>query len=231
MMRCRDDLTALTRFVTWDLNDKGGGAAGALRRSLPDNADMVQVYQVAIKQSGDKVSDKTEESLKTVKKVRSGGDSGNGVLTPSRDDAQCLSDDVQSERDYMNLVQIIEEAAMSRDANRTTSVVGGLVQHIISLWRVQYCKSVTTKFNCFFLMPFVQEFQTFFRTELQGMYDGDLCEAFDLRRARTQLEEQRDQLLNECEANKRLQEKFDHVERMMQEQVSDASKNMGARDL
>jgi len=222
MMRCRDDLTALTRFVTWDLNDKGGGAAGALRRSLPEQADMVQVYQVAVKHA--EKDGKNGKSLKTVKKVGSGGDSGNGVLSAtSSDEVQSLTSDGRSERDYLNLLQIIEEAAMSRDANRTILVVGGLVQHIISLWRVQYCKSVTTKFNCFFLMPFVDEFQLFFRTELLGMYEGDLCEVFDLGKARKQLEIQRDQLLNECEANKRLQDKFDQVARMIREQDASAS--------
>lgn len=44
LSRCRDDLTALTRFVTWDLHER---SAGALRRSLPDSS-MVQVYSLAV---------------------------------------------------------------------------------------------------------------------------------------------------------------------------------------
>jgi len=66
-------------------------------------------------------------------------------------------------------------------------------------------------------------FSFFFRTELLGMYEGDLCEVFDLGKARKQLEIQRDQLLNECEANKRLQDKFDQVARMIREQDASAS--------
>ncbi|CAN0370525.1 unnamed protein product, partial [Scytosiphon promiscuus] len=44
LARCRDDLTALTRFVTWDLHER---SAGALRRSLPDSS-MVQIYSLAV---------------------------------------------------------------------------------------------------------------------------------------------------------------------------------------
>ena len=47
LMRCRDDLTALTRFVTWDLHER---SAGALRRSLPDSS-MVQIYSLAVSSS------------------------------------------------------------------------------------------------------------------------------------------------------------------------------------
>ncbi len=40
LVRCRDDLKALTRFVTWDLHER---SAGALQRSLPQS-QLIQVY-------------------------------------------------------------------------------------------------------------------------------------------------------------------------------------------
>lgn len=40
LVRCRDDLKALTRFVTWDLHER---SAGALQRSLPQS-HLIQVY-------------------------------------------------------------------------------------------------------------------------------------------------------------------------------------------
>lgn len=67
-------------------------------------------------------------------------------------------------------------------------------------------------------MPYVDDFQVFFRQELQKMYESDLADVFNLSNARRQLQQQREQLLNECEANKRLQDKFDQVSRMMREQ-------------
>ena len=35
----------MTRFVTWDLQERSGGA---LRRALPDQQDIVYIYQVSI---------------------------------------------------------------------------------------------------------------------------------------------------------------------------------------
>ena len=210
-MRCRDDLTALTRFVSWDLSETSrlGGGGGALRRSLPDQTDIVTVYQVALKSASEK-----GKLIKTKKLAKSDSLTTDGQRSLS----MVAPDDSQSERDYNNLVQIVEEALCSRDANRTNLVVGGLVQHIISQWRESFCKGVITKFNCFFLMPFVDEFQAFFRQELQKMYESDLSEVFDLTSARRQLQQQREQLMNECDANKRLQDKFDQVSRMLRKQ-------------
>jgi hypothetical protein len=123
------------------------------------------------------------------------------------------------------LLQLIEEAACSRDANRTNMVVGGLVQHIVSQWRETFAKSVTTKFNCYFLLPFVDEFHRYLRQELQKVYEGEgdnICEVFDLTAARRALNQHRQDLLNECSANRRLQEKFEGVSRMMREQQDKA---------
>ena len=49
MEKCRDDLVAITRYVTWNLNEKG---SGALSRALPDQADVVSVYRVAVDAAG-----------------------------------------------------------------------------------------------------------------------------------------------------------------------------------
>ena len=70
----------------------------------------------------------------------------------------------------------------------------------------------------FFLLPFVDEFHRYLRTELQKVYDGDgsaLAQVFDLTTARRALQQQRQELLNESAANKRLQAKFDEVSRLM----------------
>lgn len=42
LIRCRDDLKALTRFVTWDLHER---SAGALQRSLPDRSVIYTYHQ------------------------------------------------------------------------------------------------------------------------------------------------------------------------------------------
>jgi hypothetical protein len=131
-----------------------------------------------------------------------------------------MSDDRRSvvERDYQNLLQLVEETIVSRDTNRTNVVVTSLVQHIVSNWREQFCKAVTTKYNCYYMLPFVDQFHRFIRTELQKVYAGDgndLTDVFDLAAVRRNLQKHREDLLNECMANKRIQEKF----RMCSQQI------------
>jgi len=206
LSKCRDDLTAITRYVTWNLDDR---SSGALQRSLPDKTDLVSIYQVAIKSNrrGEGDSEKDEEI--TSKALTS---------KPAETALKPIADD---ERDYFNLLQLMEEAISTRNANRTNMVVGSLVQHIVSQWRESFGRQVTTKFNCYFMLPFVDDFHKFMRYELQKVYMGEgenICEVFDLASARRALQVNRQELLNECVANKRLQEKFMGLSRMMRKQ-------------
>jgi hypothetical protein len=216
MMRCYDDLTALTKFVTWDMHER---SSGALRRSLPDQADIVSIYQVAVKAAnGNNAQDvdsdnEASSNSKTLSKSKTSSDSGS--LKPVSE----MSANV--DRDYQNLLQLMEEAACSRNAGRTNMVVGGLVQHIVAQWREAFCRNVTTKFNCFFLLPFVDEFHKYLRKELQKVYEGNgevVGDFFDLAAARRALQQRRNDLINECDANVKLQEKFDMVAKMMRDQ-------------
>jgi hypothetical protein len=120
------------------------------------------------------------------------------------------------------LIQIIEEAFLSRDASRTNLVVGGLVQHIVASWREQFCKTVIMKFNCYFMLPFVDELHRYMRQEIQDIYGaGDNPagpDVFDLSTARRALESHRDSLRAECDANKALQEKFKLCAKMMKDE-------------
>lgn len=203
LSKCRDDLTAITRYVTWNLDDR---SSGALQRSLPDKTDLVSIYQVAVKASRGDENDKEDES--TSRAVIANSDK---ALKPMADE----------QRDYFNLLQLMEEAICTRDANRTNMVVGSLVQHIVSQWRESFGRQVTTKFNCYFMLPFVDDFHKFMRYELQKVYEGEgekLCEVFDLAAARRALQVRRQELVNECVANKRLQEKFAGLSRMMRKQ-------------
>jgi hypothetical protein len=218
MMRCHDDLTALTRFVTWDLHER---SSGALRRALPDHSDIVEIYQVAVKAAE---ADK-EQAEGNIEETSKGS---NKSLTKSKPESlrpvSVISANV--DRDYKNLLQLMEEAACSRNAGRTNLLVGGLVQHIVAQWRESFCRSVTTKFNCYFLVPFVDEFHKYLRRELQKVYEGEgeaLGDVFDLTAARRSLQQRRQDLLNECDANMRLQEKFDMVSRMMRKEQEKAN--------
>ena len=126
-MRCQDDLMTLTRFVTWDLHER---SSGALRRSLPDRTDIISVNQVAV-MTGQKTAStqKIENSSKNAKDDITSGQVSKNASSKTSTSSEVLSplneNDSSSERDYFNLLQLIEEAACSRDANRTNMVVGG----------------------------------------------------------------------------------------------------------
>ena len=215
MVRCRDDLTSMTRFVTWDLQEPGGGA---LRRALPDQQDIVSVYQVAVETSKKGQPKQVEDSSRGRRSsgvVSTREENSSGALTPIEE----VEDN--RERDYANLVQLMEEALCTRDSNRTNLVVGGLVQHIVQQWREAFCKSAITKFNCYFMLPFVDDFHRYLRSELHKVSEGgvggsELSDIFDLTAARRALQQQLDELRNECAANKKLQDKFSMVAKMMQ---------------
>jgi hypothetical protein len=219
VVRCHDDLVAQTRFVTWDLHER---SSCALRRSLPDQTDFVTVYNVAVKTAqGD--AKKHKESF-----------------SPSISEEECISEtttdilnrvnenELQAKRDYYNLIQLMEEVACSRNANRTNMVVGRLVQHIVAQWREHPSRNIAMKYNCYFLLPFINEFHRYLRQEMQKVYEGkgkNLCNVFDLSSARKSLIKLREDLTSECTANMRLQEKFFIVSRMMSERQQKSSKN------
>jgi hypothetical protein len=212
MSKCRDDLISITRYVTWNLDER---SSGALSRALPDHTDMVGVYKVAMRK--DAAPDKIEDNGKPYAGIVT-ETGGNKALTP-------MENEKQRDRDYRNLIQLVEEAMMSRDSNRTNIVVSGMVQHIVASWQHQFCKDVITKYNCYFLLPFVDRFHKFIRHELQGIYqdDGDgLSDVFDIGAARRSLQLYREELASECMMNKKLQEKFDVCSKMMRKKSDGA---------
>jgi hypothetical protein len=205
MSKCRDDLVAVTRYVTWNLDER---SSGALCRALPDETDVIGVYKVALERGNKAEAD--EGASKP----------GTPAATDSKEQAlvSTATDEREQERDYKNLIQLVEEAMMSRHSNRTNFVVSGLVQYIVSNWQNSFCKMVTTKYNCYFLLPFVDHFHRFMRTELQKVYEGSgdgFTEVFDMTAARRSLQVYRDELVNECMLNKKLQEKFAMCSKMM----------------
>ena len=191
-----------------------------MSRALPDQTDLVAVYQVAV-QSGGKSEDTEEEEEKPAsKKPVKPSTQSSGALAKPKPLKPMASKKRNVDRDYQNLLQLMEETVMSRDANRTNLVVGGLVQHIVSHWRAQFCRSVTAKFNCYFMLPFIDEFHRYIRKELEKVYNGEgdaVTDVFDMTSARQSLSKHRDELKNECIANKKLQEKFQVCAKMMKD--------------
>lgn len=220
MMRCHDDLNALTRFVTWDMHER---SSGALQRSLPDQTDIVSIYQVAVKAATKTTDDNDDEAIES----SSGG--GKTIARQKADGLKPVSEiSGNVERDYHNLLQLMEEAACTRNAGRTNMVVGSLVQHVVSQWTDTFSRAVTTKFNFYFLLPFVEEFHKYLRLELQRVYEGEgelVGDVFDLTAARRALQQKRQDLMSECQANIQLQAKFAKVTNQMRREQEKPGEN------
>ena len=117
--------------------------------------------------------------------------------------------------DYYDLLHLMDEMISKRSEKRTSTVVTTLVQYIIRTWREHFAKSVAQKFNCFFLLPFIDEFPIYLRTELDKLYstEGDKnsgvgADLFDITETRNNLLDMRDSLITECAANTELQTRY-----------------------
>lgn len=242
LSKCRNDLHGMTRFVTWDVDGKG--SSNALYRSLPTPKRMVEIYSVAVEsrtkktmkrekevnsnrknQQPEKVGDKDKifdeweranGNVNTNVNDVNNGDDSNTALTST----QQWAEEQAQVSDYYDLLQLTEEMLAGRNAGRTNTVVTALVQYIIRSWRDHFARTVAMKFNCFFLMPFLDDFPAFLRKELDAMYDGEVSELFDISEARATLQQQRSDLVAECQANSKLQRRFD----MINAQLSSNSK-------
>jgi hypothetical protein len=224
--KCRDDIRAQTRFVTWDLHDR---SAGALQRSIPPESHLVEVYSVAIdtktkrgskkendgRQKQQKRNDLPSTSVRVIDQWEQANGRSDQLVVSAMDHSLHVSESQQL-ADYQNLLQFMEEVACQRDANRTSAVISALVQHIIMGWRDHFAKVVTMKFNCFFLMSFLDDFPYHLRNELDKVYEKGLAELFDISEARAALQMRRQELVAECEANQKLQERFDAINEQMQ---------------
>ncbi|KAG5184668.1 hypothetical protein JKP88DRAFT_348446 [Tribonema minus] len=209
LVRCRDDLKALTRFVTWDLSER---SSGALHRSLPDTS-MVQIYSLAVEQRGRRSSSGGSSSAR--RSQQAAAPAKDHVL----DQWQAANSaglggagSVTNPKDYFDLMQLMEEAACTRsNAERTGAVVAALVRHVMASWREHFARSVAMKFNCFFLMPFVDTFPFYLRAELDKVYGGDgVTDLFDIAEARAALARRREELIAECKACHQIQSKACH---------------------
>jgi hypothetical protein len=245
LSKCRDDLKGMTRFVTWDVDGQGGSSA--LYKSLPTPKKMVEIYSVAVDNSngdGGNGKDSSSNSSKRGRKehmadkvtdewaAASGSPvsvdtvAANGQIVSS----QFGQDDAQAS-DYFDLLQLTEEMLAGRNAGRTNTVVTALVQYIIRSWRDHYARTVAMKFNCFFLMPFLDEFPAYLRKELDDIYseDSDVGEMFDIQEARNALQQRRTELESECAANSKLQRRFDMINAQLRNSANGDAMDMSSR--
>ena len=224
IQKCRDDLMGMTRFVTWDTDGRGGSAA--LYKSLPTPKRMVEIYSVAveskdgrdkrsgiqenIKSNAQKRKERTEDRILS-EWGKAGGENKQQHLVETTVAQREWTEDETQVSEYFELMQVMEEMLAGRQGGRTTTVIITLVQHIISSWRNHFARTVAMKFNCFFLMPFLDDFSAYLRNELDAMYADDVGDLFDISEARQSLQHRKVELMAECDANAKLQRRFDLI--------------------
>lgn len=274
LSKCKDDLHGMTRFVTWDVDGKGGSSS--LYSSLPTPQKMVEIYSVALEnarlsnsRSGisggsqrrrkltmasrtiDDAVDETEATdnsrrrawtslpwafrrkgtqrperkLDTDAIVHEWDSANNGNYASANNGLIRLTDADSSSReimvpDHYELLQLTEEMLAGRDANRTSTVISALVQFIVKSWQDHFARTVAMKFNCFFLLPFIDEFPQYLRDELDKIYDSNNVHdssnnkipafnaLFDVAEAKTALLNRRNELAAELDANSKLQARY-----------------------
>eukprot|EP00981_Chlorochromonas_danica_P005799 scaffold1190_cov187-Ochromonas_danica.AAC.31 len=279
IQKCKDDLYGMTKFVTWDIEDKSG--ASTLYRLLPTPKKMVEIYQMAVEnkkqkyltpygegeEEDDEVYGDHEETHssssgpankvleewnrankhnkpKAIKVTPSGankkGDNNkkqpsspatnnnNNQLTVSPVSGEAMEEDAEL-GDYYRVMQLTEEMLSGSSASRTSALVTSLVQYIISSWRNHFARTTAMKFNCFFLMPFLDEFPVYLRNELDRAYSNGMAEVFDIAESRRSLQMRRTELLAECEANSKLQKRFDTIAAQLSKKIQ-VNKDQNAND-
>jgi hypothetical protein len=235
-------MTRFVTWETTGTSGGATNGATAVYSALPTPNKMVEIYSVAVEERKEKLQASRQEKGKASNNKRhSKGKAGaqsaaervveeweesqsTAVAATDTDTGLSLSQQQliiakakqeasESEKgDYQNLMQLTEEMLSGRDAGRTNSVVSALAQYVIRSWRDHFARTVSMKFNCFYLMPFLDDLPEYLRREVDAMHEnGDFGELFDIYEARQALQHKKEDLVNEIAANRKLQMRFEHI--------------------
>ena len=107
------------------------------------------------------------------------------------------------------LMDLVENTLWNRNMKEVTlDVVDLLVRQIYSGIRTYVVQSVELKFNCFFLMPLLNDFSHHLRNEMEDAFDVNLDLVFNVKNVRAALEERQQKLEAELEQMEHIQAKF-----------------------
>ena len=116
-----------------------------------------------------------------------------------------------------DVISLMDNTLWNRQMKDVTlDVVDMLVRQIYAGIRGYVVQSVELKFNCFFLMPLMNEFAGFLRQEMETQFEDSLDSVFDVRSVRGALEERQRKLESELEQMERIQEKFASIHNQLE---------------
>ena len=145
-------------------SSKGRRGSGAIARAVPEKImddwrEASTTPSFSESSSTDSFGGSQQPSAQSVSSTliqrggAGGGATNNYALASTHDDAQVA--------DYYDLLQLMEEMLAGRNEHRTSTVVTAIVQFIIRSWTDHFARTVAMKLNCFFLMPFLDEFPNY----------------------------------------------------------------------
>ena len=86
------------------------------------------------------------------------------------------------------VLRLLEATVFTRELTPITEdMVSSLVACVFGGIREHLTQTIELKFNCFFLMPFVDEFPSALRMDIESAYDEHLEDVFDVASVKKQL--------------------------------------------
>jgi len=124
-------------------------------------------------------------------------------------DGKEVAPSANAEKTAMTMMDVLENTLWSRRLGpMSEEVVAALVCQIFEGIRDHIVTTSELKFNCFFLMPVLDNFPARLREELESAYDEDLDSVFDVASVRAALESKQRSTDAELKQVERLQRKF-----------------------
>jgi hypothetical protein len=192
IQKCLDDLKSTTRYVTWSLHNKNRAGLRSVFQQVSSSADKAAgsggVPGSAAKEKEGRNSSSSQKQARDQQKEAT----SSAEVSPQE-----------------QLVDLLEGTLWTRRLGSISEdVVAALVCRIFEGIRDYYVQSMELKFNCFFMMPLIDDFPAVLREELERCYAEDLDGVFDVASVRKHLEQRQYHLDSELEQVKRLQTKF-----------------------
>lgn len=150
----RDDMTALFRYVSWDLafGDKVMSQNGSVSKSFMKEGANSYFH--------DYDCDEEEDSSVTESQIRQ--------YSSSKPILDFNTDHILNE--VVSVIKSIDHIAAGQALGQTCAAVNVLVQHVTSRWRKDVNQIVCSKFNAFCLLSFHHDFLAYIRRELEAKY-------------------------------------------------------------
>ncbi|XAR53077.1 Dynamin GTPase [Bertholletia excelsa] len=206
--KCMEDLMSTTRYVTWSLHNKNraglrhfldsfGGIESSITGGNSVSPGISQESSFG-PVSNDKQDPKPRADVK-LSNLASGIDSSTSTST-------------SMQTTEMRLADLLDSTLWNRRlAPSSERIVYALVQQIFHGIREYFLASAELKFNCFLLMPVVDQLPALLREDLESAFEDDMDNIFDITNLQHSLGQQKQETEIELKRIQRLKEKFRQI--------------------